>query len=159
MPNLLLLSQQTGLYDEFQEEGRASCQLHKSDSFNMLNFMSATVLTAHAIISAVNSQNNNNTSSFSGKSSPTRDTWDPMLYNINLTTYVELSLEDEVQVRKQPVLETPMTPVSLPGVEELQMFVMSQQQQQQSQLATEQARARHHFTDRDLSGSLQQKVK
>ena len=100
-----------------------------------------------------------NTSTFSGKSSPTRDTWDPMLYNINLTTYVELSLEDEVQVRKQPVLETPMTPVSLPGVEELQMFVMSQQQQQQSQLATEQARARHHFTDRDLSGSLQQKVK
>ena len=106
-----------------------------------------------------NNQNNNNTSSFSGKSSPTRDAWDPMLYNINLTTYVELSLEDEVQVRKQPVLETPMTPVSLPGVEELQIFVMSQQQQQQSQLATEQARARHHFTDRDLSGSLQQKVK
>ena len=66
-----LLSQQTAM-----EEGRASCQLHKSDSFNMLNFMrwgrpwdtcltlpsspSATVLTAHAIISAVNTQNNNN---------------------------------------------------------------------------------------------------
>ena len=29
-----LLSQQTAM-----EEGRASCQLHKSDSFNMLNFM------------------------------------------------------------------------------------------------------------------------
>ena len=70
LPNLPLLSQQTGLYGDLQEEGRASCQLHKSDSFNMLNFMSATVLTAHAIISAVNSQNNNNNNNNNNNSRP-----------------------------------------------------------------------------------------
>jgi len=40
-------------------------------------------------------------------SSPTRDTWDPMLWNINLTTYVDLHLQ-QVQVRKRPILETPL---------------------------------------------------
>merc|ERR1711874_301240 len=64
---------------------------------------------------------NNNTSSFSGKSSPTRDTWDPMLYNINLTTYLDLNMDEDVQVRKQPMLETPITP--LPGMEDLQVFL------------------------------------
>ena len=73
---------------------------------------------------------------FSGKSSPTRDTWDPMLYNINLTTYVELSMEDDVQVRSKPMLETPITP--LPGMEELQMFLTVTQtsDQRQRQMST-----------------------
>jgi len=80
------------------------------------------------------SNNNNNTSNtFSGKSSPTRDTWDPMLYNINLTTWMEFNMEqEEVQVRQQPVLETPITP-GLPGVEELQMFLTVSVEQSRSQ--------------------------
>merc|ERR1711892_1084975 len=50
---------------------------------------------------------------FPTKTSPTRDTWDPMLWNINLTKYVELNLEDDVQIRKLPVLETPITPLPM----------------------------------------------
>jgi len=50
---------------------------------------------------------------FPTKTSPTRDTWDPMLWNINLTKYVELNLEDDVQLRKLPVLETPITPLPM----------------------------------------------
>ena len=98
--------------------------------------------------------------SFSGKSSPTRDTWDPMLYNVNLTTYVELSMEDDVKVRTKPVLETPITP--LPGMEDLQVFLSV------SHSLSEHARVRqnsvkdHHYveniSDRELSGNLQ-KVK
>ena len=101
-----------------------------------------------------------NTSTFSGKSSPTRDTWDPMLYNINLTTYLELNMDEDVQVRKQPMLETPITP--LPGMEDLQVFLSV------SHSLSEHARVRqnsvkdHHYveniSDRELSGNLQ-KVK
>jgi len=50
---------------------------------------------------------------FPNKTSPTRDTWDPMLWNIALTKYVELNLEDDVQIRKLPVLETPITPLPM----------------------------------------------
>jgi len=50
---------------------------------------------------------------FPNKTSPTRDTWDPMLWNINLTKYVDLNLEDDVQIRKLPVLETPITPLPM----------------------------------------------
>jgi len=50
---------------------------------------------------------------FPNKTSPTRDTWDPMLWNINLAKYVELNLEDDVQIRKVPVLETPITPLPM----------------------------------------------
>jgi len=50
---------------------------------------------------------------FPNKTSPTRDTWDPMLWNINLTKYVELNLEDDVQIRKLPELETPITPLPM----------------------------------------------
>ena len=46
--------------EEYFEEGRASCHMKKEDSFNMLNMMSATILTVHAIVSAVNTANNNN---------------------------------------------------------------------------------------------------
>jgi len=73
------------------------------------------------------SRKNPSTPTFSGKSSPTRDTWDPMLYNISLTTYLEIRPDDEVQIRKQPVLETPLTP--LPGVEDLQVFLNVTQSQ------------------------------
>ena len=59
IPDLEYLLLERGNQSQDYQEGRASCQLHKSDSFNMLNMMSATVLTVHAIISAVNSQNNN----------------------------------------------------------------------------------------------------
>merc|ERR1711933_659957 len=107
-----------------------------------------------------NNNNNNNSSSFSGKSSPTRDAWDPMLYNINLTTYLELNMDEDVQVRKQPMLETPITP--LPGMEDLQVFMSV------SHSLSEHARVRqnsvkdHHYvesiSDRELSGNLQ-KVK
>merc|ERR1712061_672093 len=101
-------------------------------------------------------QNNNNTSSFSGKSSPTRDTWDPMLYNINLTTYLELNMDEDVQVWKQPMLETPIT--LLPGMEDLQGFLSV------SHSLSEHARVRqncvkdHHYhvenlSDRELSGN------
>ena len=34
-----LLSQHSSPNVSLREEGRAACQLHKSDSFNMLNFM------------------------------------------------------------------------------------------------------------------------
>jgi len=111
---------------------------------------------------------------FSGKSSPTRDTWDPMLYNINLTTYVELSMEDDVQVRSKPMLETPITP--LPGMEELQMFLTvtqtNDQRQRQMSTSRDGERARHFlqlndhhqhcsgvFLAENRSGSLPQKVK
>ena len=87
-----------------------------------------------------NNNNSNTSNTFSGKSSPTRDTWDPMLYNINLTTWVEFNMEqEEVQVRQQPVLETPITP-GLPGVEELQMFLT---------VSVEQSRSRQHSMSRD----------
>ena len=111
---------------------------------------------------------------FSGKSSPTRDTWDPMLYNINLTTYVELSMEDDVQVRSKPMLETPITP--LPGMEELQMFLTvtqtNEQRQRQMSTSRDADQARHFLQHNDhhqhcsgaflaenRSGSLPQKVK
>lgn len=116
------------------------------------------------------------TTTFSGKSSPTRDQWDPMLYNVNLTTYVELSMEDDVQVRSKPMLETPITP--LPGMEDLQMFLTVTQtndHQRQRQMSTsrdagDQARHflqhnDHHqhcfgaFLAENRSGSLPQKVK
>ena len=111
---------------------------------------------------------------FSGKSSPTRDTWDPMLYNINLTTYVELNMEDDVQVRSKPMLETPITP--LPGMEDLQMILTLSQTSDQSrvrQMSTsrdDQTRSflQHNdhlqhcsgaFLAENRSGSLPQKVK
>jgi len=110
--------------------------------------------------------------SFSGKSSPTRDTWDPMLYNVNLTTYVELSMEDDVKVRTKPVLETPITP--LPGMEDLQMILTVTQSSDQSRVRqlstsrdTDQARffLQHNehrsgaFLAENFSGSFPQKVK
>lgn len=88
-----------------------------------------------------NTEKSPTTTTFSGKSSPTRDTWDPMLYNINLTTYVELSMEDDVQVRSKPMLETPITP--LPGMEDLQMFLTV------TQTNDHQARVRQMSTSRD----------
>ena len=115
------------------------------------------------------------TTTFSGKSSPTRDTWDPMLYNVNLTTYVELSMDcEDVQVRSKPMLETPITP--LPGMEDLQMFLTVtqtndfQRQRQMSTSRDDQARHflqhnDHHqhcsgaFLAENRSGSLPQKVK
>ena len=115
------------------------------------------------------------TTTFSGKSSPTRDTWDPMLYNVNLTTYVELSMDcEDVQVRSKPMLETPITP--LPGMEDLQMFLTVtqtndfQRQRQMSTSRDDQARLflqhnDHHqhcsgaFLAENRSGSLPQKVK
>jgi len=80
--------------------------------------------------------------------------------NINLTTYLELNMDEDVQVRKQPMLETPITP--LPGMEDLQVFMSV------SHSLSEHARVRqnsvkdHHYveniSDRELSGNLQ-KVK
>ena len=108
-----------------------------------------------------NNQNNNNTSSFSGKSSPTRDTWDPMLYNINLTTYLDLNMDEDVQVRKQPMLETPITP--LPGMEDLQVF-LSVSHSLSEHVRVRQNSVKEHYchveniSDRELSGNLQ-KVK
>ena len=91
------------------------------------------------------SQNSSNT--FSGKSSPTRDTWDPMLYNINLTSWVELNIDEDVQIRKQPVLETPITP-SLPGMEDLSMFLA---------VSLEQSRSRQASMSRDSQDGSQTK--
>merc|ERR1711981_857461 len=108
---------------------------------------------------STNTQNNNNSSSFSGKSSPTRDTWDPMLYNINLTTYLELNMDEDVQVRQQPVLETPITP--LPGVEDLHVFLSFSQslsehaRVRQNSVKEQEVRQHLHYLerteDRDLS--------
>jgi len=61
---------------------------------------------------------------FPNKTSPTRDTWDPMLWNINLTKYVELNLEDDVQIRKLPELETPITPLPMEEDSNLNTFPM-----------------------------------
>ena len=116
------------------------------------------------------------TTTFSGKSSPTRDQWDPMLYNINLTTYVELSMDcDDVQVRSKPMLETPITP--LPGMEDLQMFLTINHQtndhrvrQMSTSRDSQMDQARHFLQHNDhhcsgaflaenRSGSLPQKVK
>ena len=71
---------------------------------------------------------------FSGKSSPNRDAWDPMLYNVNLTTYVDLSTgpEEEVYFYSKPMLETPVTP--LPGLEDLQMFLTVTQTSDQTRV-------------------------
>lgn len=44
----------------------------------------------------------------SAKASPTRDAWDPMLWNMTLTKYVEISQETEV-VGRLPELETPIS--------------------------------------------------
>lgn len=106
---------------------------------------------------------------FSGKSSPNRDAWDPMLYNVNLTTYVDLSTEDEVYFYSKPMLETPITP--LPGLEDLQMFLTVSQTSDQSRVRQtstsrdgDQARYQHQhcsgaFLAENRSGSLPQKVK
>jgi len=105
---------------------------------------------------------------FSGKSSPNRDAWDPMLYNVNLTTYVDLSTEDEVYFYSKPMLETPITP--LPGLEDLQMFLTVSQTSDQSRVRQtstsrdgDQARYQQHcsgaFLAENRSGSLPQKVK
>jgi len=108
-----------------------------------------------------NNNNNNNSSSFSGKSSPTRDTWDPMLYNINLSTYLELNMEDDVEVRQQPVLETPITP--LPGVEDLQVFLsvshnLSEHVRVRQNSVKDHLQHVENLSDREMSGNLQ-KVK
>lgn len=106
---------------------------------------------------------------FSGKSSPNRDAWDPMLYNVNLTTYVDLSTEDEVYFYSKPMLETPITP--LPGLEDLQMFLTVSQTSDQSRVRQtsisrdgDQTRYQHQhcsgaFLAENRSGSLPQKVK
>jgi len=104
---------------------------------------------------------------FSGKSSPNRDAWDPMLYNVNLTTYVDLSTEDEVYFYSKPMLETPITP--LPGLEDLQMFLTVSQTSEQARVRQtstsrdgDQARYQHcsgAFLAENRSGSLPQKVK
>ena len=111
---------------------------------------------------------------FSGKSSPNRDAWDPMLYNVNLTTYVGLSNDDEVFFYSKPMLETPVTP--LPGLEDLQMFLTvtqtSDQRQRQMSTSRDADQARHFLQHNDhhqhcsgaflaenRSGSLPQKVK
>ena len=111
-------------------------------------------------------------SNFSGKCSPTRDTWDPMLYNISLTTYVEINTDtdDDVQLRKQPVLETPLTP--LPGMEDFQMFLSLSQShweqprsfQQQHYLNTLEFEGKfHHVQNQNCASAfrseMSQKVK
>jgi len=103
------LSNSTDFYNYNKEDPNKTWSLYDEDCCKTSTFWNSS-----------NNQNNNS-SSFSGKSSPTRDTWDPMLYNINLTTYLELTMDEDVQIRPQPVLETPITP--LPGVEELQVFL------------------------------------
>jgi len=98
------------------------------------------------------SKNTTNVATLSGKSSPARDAWDPMLYNINLTTFVEINIDEDAQVSQQPVLETPITP--LPGIEELQMILNITHQ--------EFSRSRQHSFSDSLSGSaslMSQKVK
>jgi len=55
----------------------------------------------------------NESPTFPNKTSPTRDTWDPMLWNINLNKYVEFNLQDDVQIRKLPELEAPITPLPM----------------------------------------------
>jgi len=105
------LSNSTDFYNYNKEDPNKTWSLYDEDC--CLDSKTSTFWNSN--------QNNNNSSSFSGKSSPTRDTWDPMLYNINLTTYLELNMDEDVQVRKQPVLETPITP--LPGVEDLHVFL------------------------------------
>jgi len=96
--------------------------------------------------------NTTNVATLSGKSSPARDAWDPMLYNINLTTFVEINIDEDAQVCQQPVLETPITP--LPGIEELQMILNITHQ--------EFSRSRQQSFSDSLSGSaslMSQKVK
>ena len=96
--------------------------------------------------------NNTKVATLSGKSSPARDAWDPMLYNINLTTFVEINIDEDAQVCQQPVLETPITP--LPGIEELQMI--------QNITHQEFSRSRQQSFSDSLSGSaslMSQKVK
>ena len=122
------------------------------------------------------SSQSSNTSTFSGKSSPTRDTWDPMLYNINLTSWVELNIDDDVQIRKQPVLETPITP--LPGMEDLSMFLavsLEHSRSRQASMSRDSSNqdGSHHknyflqhvdtcsafLSEKTLGGNLPQKVK
>jgi len=66
----------------------------------------------------------NESPTFPNKTSPTRDTWDPMLWNINLNKYVEFNLQDDVQIRKLPELEAPITPLPMEEDSNLNTFPM-----------------------------------
>lgn len=83
---------------------------------------------------------------FPTKTSPTRDTWDPMLWNINLTKYVELNLEDDVQLRKLPVLETPITPLPM---EDFNTFPMCSCLTMSRHPPSDQTKSRSHKKDQD----------
>merc|ERR1712038_355533 len=83
---------------------------------------------------------------FPNKTSPTRDTWDPMLWNINLAKYVELNLEDDVQIRKVPVLETPITPLPM---EDLNTFPMCSCLTMSQHLSSDQTKSRLQKKDQD----------
>jgi len=151
------LSNSADFYNYNKEDPNKTWSLYDEDCSKASSFWNSS-----------NNQNNNSPSSFSGKSSPTRDTWDPMLYNINLTTYLELNMDEDVQVRKQPVLETPITPLEH---EELQVFlsvshsVQEQARVRQNSMKEQEARCHLQYldclSDREqsgLSGNLQ-KVK
>ena len=59
--SLLLFWSSKMEYHESFFEGRASkCTMNPSDSFNMMNFMSFTMLTAQLIVSTASNSNNNN---------------------------------------------------------------------------------------------------
>ena len=54
----------TALFDEVVGQNvwqarSSKCQMPESESFNMMNFMSFVILTAHLIVSNANSANNN----------------------------------------------------------------------------------------------------
>lgn len=52
----------SALFDQVMAEGQArssKCEMPPEESFNLMNFMSFVVLTAHLIVSTSNSANNN----------------------------------------------------------------------------------------------------
>lgn len=83
---------------------------------------------------------------FPTKTSPTRDTWDPMLWNINLAKYVELNLEEDVQIRQVPVLETPITPLPM---EDLNTFPMCSCLTMSQHQSSDQTKSRSRKKDQD----------